>query len=381
MTRWWLCGGSMLLAICASAADAPPPGMRAAWAIRVLTDDVLATAAQLGVKDAVLYGGPGAGNVPGTDRPLSTPRATYEDYLAVRRRLERYGMRLAAVEGGFVHLPKYHDIVFGGPKRDELIDALIAEIRDMARAGVPVYGYNWMPLLVWRTTPVKIRGGAKATAFDYEEAKTATDRESCIELRKRLNWGLMTCEAVPPHKVTEEEMWRNLEYWIKRVTPEAEKAGIRLGLHPDDPPSPSLAGVPRLLRNHAAYRRLLAIHPSDANAIEFCQGTFSEMEDDVYQAIREFGSQNKILYVHFRNVSGRVPKFNEEFIDTGYVDMRKAMRIYRDVGFKGVFIDDHCPDLPKDTPFPGNMGGYRSRAHALGYIQALISATTDERER
>jgi mannonate dehydratase len=349
--------------------------MRAGWGITVLDDDVLKLAAQMGVRDVVLYGGPGARTVPGTTEPLTTRRATYEQYLAARQRLERFGLRLAAVEGGFIHLPRYHDIVFGGPERDRLIDEVIAEIRDMGRAGVPIYGYNWMPLLVWRTKPSPIRGDAEATAFDNRLAQKAADRASCIELRKELKWGLMTCEAAPAPeepKPTEESMWANLEYWIRKVTPEAEKAGIRLGIHPDDPPVPSLAGVPRLMRNHAAYRRLLEIYPSGANAIEFCQGTFSEMTDDVYEAIRYFGSRNKILYVHFRNVSGPVPAFREEFINTGYVDMAKAMRTYKDAGYRGVFIDDHCPKVAGDTAFPGNLGGYRTRLHALGYIQALI---------
>ena len=188
----------------------------------------------------------------------------------------------------------------------------------------------------------------------------------------------MTCEALPAAgepKPTEEEMWRNLEYWIRKVTPAAEQAGIRLGIHPDDPPVAQLAGVPRLLRNHAAYRRLIEIYPSPSNAIEFCQGTFSEMQDDIYEAIRYFGSRNKILYVHFRNVSSPVPKFREEFINTGYVDMAKAMRTYREAGFQGVLIDDHVPNVDGDAPFPGNLGGYRSRVFAAGYIQALLDAT------
>jgi mannonate dehydratase len=235
---------------------------------------------------------------------------------------------------------------------------------------------------VWRSQPAKLRGGAEATAFDYEEVKGATDRKSCIELRGVLKWGLMTCEAVPgpeEPKPTEEAMWRNLEYWIKKVTPAAEKAGIRLGIHPDDPPVKELAGVPRLFRNHAAYRRLIEIYPSRSNGIEFCQGTFSEMQDDVYEAIKYFGSRDKILYVHFRNVSGPVPKFREEFINTGYVDMVKAMRLYRDSGFQGVFIDDHVPTVEGDTPFPGNLGGYRSRVFAAGYLQALIEAVGSEK--
>jgi mannonate dehydratase len=361
--------------------NAPPAGMRAAWGINVVDDDVCKLAVQMGVRDVVLYGGPGAKNLPGIAQPLTKPRADYHDYLAARRRLESFGLRLAAVEGGFLHLPKYHDVAFGGPKRDELIQELIAEIRDMGRAGVPIYAYHWMPLLVWRTKPVQIRGGAEATAFDLEAVRHIKDQESCKKMRESLRWGFMTCEAMPAPgepNYSEEDMWRNLKYWIERVTPVAEKEGIRLGIHPDDPPVEELAGLPRIMRSHAAYRRLIEIYPSDSNGIEFCQGTFSEMREDVYDAIRYFGSRKKILYVHFRNVSAPVPKFNEEFVNTGYVDMHRAMRMHRDSGFQGVFIDDHCPNVHGDSPFPGNLGGYRSRLFALGYIQALIEAVTKE---
>ena len=165
----------------------PPSQMRAAWAVRETTEEVLKLAVQLGVRDIVLYGGPGARNVPGTAQPLSKPRADYQDYLAVRQRLESHGLRLAAIEGGFLHLARYRDVAFGGPKRDELIDELIAEIRDMARAGVPIYSYHWMPSLVWRTPPVRIRGGAEATAFDYELVKDVHDRRGCEETRRKLN--------------------------------------------------------------------------------------------------------------------------------------------------------------------------------------------------
>ena len=99
------------------------------------------------------------------------------------------------------------------------------------------------------------------------------------------------------------------------------------------------------------------------DAIEFCQGTFSEMNEDIYEMIEYFVKRKKVLYVHFRNVSGQVPKFYEEFVNTGYVDMYRAMRTYFDNGFDGFFIDDHVPHTFQDTPF-----GHRGRAHAMGYI-------------
>tara|TARA_B100000683_G_scaffold60937_1_gene59195 strand:- start:7214 stop:8182 length:969 start_codon:yes stop_codon:yes gene_type:complete len=270
-----------------------------------------------------------------------------KDLVSLRRTVESYGMKLSALEN--VPTKFYDHVMLGGPKRDEQIENMIYTIRNIARAGIPIFGYNWMPSQVWRTKPEYIRGNAEATAFDYSVAKDLPithDRE-----------------------YTEEEMWQNLEYWIKIITPIAEEEGIRLGIHPCDPPVPTLGGIPQLLRSFDAYKRLIEIYPSDSNGIEFCQGTFSEMNDDIYDMIKYFGERKKILYVHFRNVSGQVPKFHEEFINTGYVDMYKAMKIYNDVGYDSFFIDDHVPSTFQDTHF-----GHRGRAFAMGYIQALIES-------
>ena len=195
-----------------------------------------------------------------------------------------------------------------------------------------------------------IRGGAEVTAFDYDAAKGSPNTHH--------------------REYSEDEMWENLEYWIRAITPVAEEEGIRLGIHPTDPPISPLGGVAMPLRSFGAYKRLIEIVDSPSNAIEFCQGTFSEMQgEDVYEMIRYFGERKKILYVHFRNVSGQVPKFHEEFINTGYVDMYRAMTVYREVGFDGFFIDDHVPHTHGDTAW-----GHRGRAFAMGYIQALIEA-------
>ena len=333
--------------------------MKNAWAIRVATDEVLRTSAQLGVNDIVIYGGPGWPYLPGTLEPLNKPRATYEDYAALRDRLNSHGLKIAAFEGGFLTFAKYHDLAFGGPRRDELIEEITAEIVDMARAGVPVFGYHWMPASVWRSASVRIRGDAEATAFDAGVAKFEP----------------IPYDPIPDEAdLSEEAMWRNLGYWIRAVTPVAEEAGIRLGIHPDDPPVPELGGVPRLLRSFDAFKRLTGIVDSPSNGIEFCQGTFSEMNEDIYEMIRYFAERRKILYVHFRNVSAQVPVFNEEFINTGYVDMYRAMRTYHEAGYDGVFMDDHCPLITGDAEFPGNWGGYRSRVFAQGYIQAMLEA-------
>jgi len=308
--------------------------------------EYLKFAKQFGATDVLLNSIAGNDNLSGANG-----RWELQDLVKLRLMVESHGLKLSALE----NVPKYFydHVMLNGPKRDEQIENMIYTIRNIARAGIPIFGYNWMPSLVWRTEPKLIRGGAEATAFDDSVAQKMP----------------LTHER----EYTDEEVWENLEYWIKIITPIAEEEGIRLGIHPCDPPVPKLGGVPMLLRSFDSYKRLIEIYPSDSNAIEFCQGTFSEMNEDIYEMIRYFGERKKILYVHFRNVSGQVPKFHEEFINTGYVDMYKAMKIYHEVGFDGFFIDDHVPNTYQDTPW-----GHRGRAFANGYIQAMIEAVQKE---
>jgi mannonate dehydratase len=316
--------------------------MRAGFGqFREATPEYLRFAAQFGATD-VLFNN--------ADLPGDGGRWQLNDLVKLRLSVEQYGLKLSALEN--VPTTFYDQVMLGGPKRDEQIENMIFTIRNIARAGIPVFGYHWMPSSVWRTTPASIRCDAIASAFDYDEAK-----------RLPMTHG---------REFTEEEVWGNLEYWIKIITPIAEEEGIRLGIHPCDPPVKTLGGLPLVMRSFDSYKRLIEIYPSDSNGIEFCQGTFSEMEgDDIYEMIRYFGERRKILYVHFRNVSAQVPTFHEEFINTGYVDMYKAMKIYHEVEFDGFFIDDHVPQTFQDTPW-----GHRGRAFANGYIQAMIEAVT-----
>ena len=162
-------------------------------------------------------------------------------------------------------------------------------------------------------------------------------------------------------------MWDNFTYFLERVVPVAEEAGVKLALHPDDPPVPSICGIARIFRSVEAFKKMIEIVPSDYNGLEFCQGCFSEMGADVIEAIKYFGSRKKIFYVHFRDVKGTVPKFEECFIDEGNVDMLEAMKAYKEVGFDGPMIVDHTPHIVDDTRW-----GHRGRAYAIGYMRALI---------
>jgi len=308
-------------------------------AIREPDDETLRFARQLGVDGIIVHSPRLEGDGLWEFRPL----------LQLRRRVEAAGLELAAIEN--MPFDFYDKIAFGLPGRDEQMEKVRKSIRNLGRAGIPILGYHFALLGVWRTerTPTG-RGSALVTKYDHELVRHAP-----------------TCEM---GEYDDETVWRNLTCLLKAVVPVAEEEGVVLALHPDDPPVPSIAGTARIIRSIEAYKRVMEIVPSPSNAIEFCQGTISEMcasPEEVYEAIRYFGSRGKIAYVHFRNVRGTVPRFEETFIDEGKVDMLQAMRAYQEVGFDGVLIVDHTPGMVGDTPW-----GHRGRAYAIGYIKALM---------
>ncbi|MEM2905588.1 MAG: mannonate dehydratase [Candidatus Bathyarchaeia archaeon] len=308
-----------------------------------LTDDKLVFAKQLGAEDIIVH----SPVLPGK-APLGEGFYEFRPLLMLRTRVEAAGLKLNAIE----NIPRewYLKVMLGQPGRDEEIENFCKTLENMGRAGIPILGYNFCLGGVWRTSGhTPWRGGARVTSFDYELAKNAP--------------------VTPLGVVTDEQLWANFEYFLKRVIPTAEQAGVKMALHPDDPPVPSIAGIARIMRSVDAFKRVIELVPSDCNGIEFCQGTFSEMGIDVIEAIRYFGSRRKIFYVHFRNVLGTPYKFHETFIDDGQTDMLKAMMAYKEVGFDGCLIDDHVPMGVDDSPW-----GHRGRAYAAGYIQALIKA-------
>jgi mannonate dehydratase len=248
----------------------------------------------------------------------------------------------------------YSDIKKGAPGRDRKIALLLNAVHGMGVAGIPILAYNFKLLNSkdLRSQPTQGRGCAKYISFDYGEY-----------LKK-------PAKPVDP-PVSEAQMWDNIAYFVKALVPAAEKAGVRMALHPDDPPvphgTPALAGGGHIASTFDQYRRIFGIVPSRSNAMLFCQGCVTEMQGvDVYQAIRDMGSADKIAMVHFRNVRGEFPRFQETFVDDGDVDMYRALQAYRDIGFKGPFSLDHSPT------FPG--AEVANQAFAVGYLRALIQA-------
>jgi len=306
--------------------------------VNELTDELLAFAAQTGVGGVQLN----------TPRLPGTARWEVADLVALRQRAEDAGLRLEALENTPVGF--YDQAMLGLPGQDEQIEHYQATIRNMGQAGIPILGYHWMPNGVWRTSSsAPGRGGALCTAFDLALAEDAP-----------LSHGRV---------YTHDEMWANYAYFMRAVVPVAEEAGVTLALHPDDPPVASLGGVARLFGSFDGFRRGLEIVPSANSALDFCMGCWSEMGPGVLEALRYFGQQGKLAYVHFRDVQGTVPRFQECFLGEGNVDVVAAMRVLKEVGFHGFLLDDHVPAMVNDTPW-----GHRGRALATGYIMGLLEA-------
>jgi len=296
------------------------------------------------------------GAVSGIDPGMAGLRNTkpweYEAVSAVKNAWDKTGLKLEVIEGP----PSLSEITkLGLQGRDEEISNFIIFMKNLSRVGIDTVCYNWMPVISWArtTTDRPGRGGALVTAFDYEDIKD----------QALTNYG----------EVSKERLWKNLEYFLKAVIPEAEKSGIKLAMHPDDPQVDSIRGISRIMTTADAFRRMADIYPSPFNGITMCQGNFSLMGEDIPSLIKDFGNRNMIHFVHFRNVRGGKMNFVETFHDEGQIDMFAAMKAYVDIGFRGPLRPDHVPTMAGDS---NERPGYSALGslYAAGYIRGLIEA-------
>ncbi|MCU6708925.1 mannonate dehydratase [Paenibacillus sp. J5C_2022] len=306
--------------------------------------------------------------------PLLPGQGCWElaDLLELKHAVERYGLRLEALEN--VPLSSYNKAILGLEGRDEQIERLQMTIRNMGRAGIPVWGYHFMPNGVWRTSfSSPGRGGAWVSSFDLSKVEPELPRSAAgnavadgnEEVRRLI-------ESGPLEIISEERMWQNYEYFIKAIIPVAEESGVKLALHPDDPPVKMLGGVSRIFRSKESFVRAMNMASSDAWGIDLCCGSCSSMDggaNTVKEFISYFGPLGKIAYVHLRDVRGTVPKFEECFLGEGNCNVKEIIQLLKDTGFDGFILDDHVPMIAGDTQW-----GHRARGHAIGYIQGLIAS-------
>ena len=323
-----------------------PPGIKIATSAPANpTDDDLLFFQQVGVEYVSL--------------PAS-PDSNAESFTKMRERYESGGIKVYNIGSGVGPSGSLHnmpEVTLNLPGRDQKIEEYKQYLRYLGKAGIHYTTYAHMGNGIWTSGRATIRGSA-ARELDLSSPN------------RRGNWAGKSYTDEPyshGRAFTKEEIWDNYTYFIKQVAPVAEEAGVRIGIHPDDPPAPVLGGVPRcIFGNFEGYKRAMEIANSPNVGICLCCGTWLEggkelTGKDPEEMIRYFGAA-KIWKIHFRNVSAPLPHFVETFMDNGYYDMYKIMKALRDVNYDGIVIPDHVPAM---------VGQRSGLAYSIAYMRAL----------
>jgi mannonate dehydratase len=314
------------------------------------SDDTLRAIAAFGVKHICS----------GFPAPQSDAQWTVDGLNRLRDRIAKFGINLVMLplplSSSYITHAENPAIMLGkSPERDHEIDKICGMIRDCARAGIPAVKYNMTILGVVRTERTRGRGGALYSTFNYAEAEAQHP------------------PLTPAGPVTADEMWERITYFLKRVVPVANEYKIRIACHPHDPAVPvktGYRGVHRVLGTVDGLKRFVSICASPYHGLNFCQGTVSEMLENpgeqIYDVIRYFGRRKKLFNVHFRNIRGHFLNFQETFPDNGSVNMLRAMRTYKEVGYEYMVMPDHAPTIE------GDSGHQQAFAFEYGYIAAML---------
>lgn len=329
-----------------------------------LSDEMLSWAAQMGVQHVAVNSTRGPG-IEGVENEDGTWRV--EGLKSIQRRLAEFGMTMDVLtldlQSTYVTRQRYPRIMLGQPGREEDIEIIKQNVRAAGETGVPCLKYNLNLMGVPRTGRTPGRGGVTYSHFDLSK----WEDHSPTEFGPR----------------SAEQVWEAITFFLERVIPVAEDAGVRMACHPHDPavpPGEGLRGVDCVLGSVDGIKRFIEIAPSPYHGLNFCQGTVAEMLTDprsqVPEVIRYFGERGKIFMVHFRNIRGGYLNFEEVFPDEGDMDMFECLKIYKEVGYQGMFLPDHVPHSAVDTAW-----GHRQRSFCLGYIRGLIQAVEAESRR
>ncbi|MCS7024142.1 MAG: mannonate dehydratase [Bryobacteraceae bacterium] len=310
--------------------------------IRNLSDDDLLFLRQLGIQWCRIEFG---------------NEAPYEYMKSTQQRLAKFGMKIfSAVHYAYRNV----DLQLGRGNRDQVIETYCRFLRDCGRLGIPVANYDWHPANTYTTAEVVTPRGYTARQFSLRDFRQKIEKQAF------------------EREYSAEDIWASYTYFMKAVLPVAEKADVRLALHPDDPPVAKMNGVAKIFVHADGYHRAEQIAGSSRHwGLTFCVGTWSEggkqMGKDVFEMIQDFGGRGKIVDVHFRNVSTPLPEFHETFPDDGYLDMYQVMKALRQVKFSGTIVADHVPRLA------GDDGMRRAgTAYCLAYMRALLRRANEE---
>ena len=321
---------------------------------------------QMGITDVIVKVNPSLTGLPDPWR--------YETLSFLVSRLASAGLKVVGLEGDPFDMAPIKEYGATGEGRATArplaLDHYCELLESMGRLGIPLLCYNFMVGTGWARTGVREgRGGARATYFSLREALGGSRSCATADAQERVPLAL---------KLTAEQVWENYAHFIRRVMPVAERAGVRMGLHPDDPCLPSLGGYARIFGSVAAYDRAYALAPSPSNAVTFCQANFKLMGEDLESAARHFGK--RIAFIHVRDVEGTKEDFTELFHDQGTTDQFALMRVYRELGLDVPVRGDHVPEMEGDRFLTADcIPGYFTlgRLFANGYLQALLAGTAN----
>jgi mannonate dehydratase len=234
-----------------------------------------------------------------------------DELLEIKKQINKHGLELEAIEN--FDPAHWYDILLDGPRRAEQIEQVKQIIRNVGAAGIPIFGYNFsLAGVAARVQGEFARGNAISVGMDGGDDTPVPNG---------MVWNMVYDPDAPAGylpKTSTEMLWNRLEVFLNELLPVAEEAGVKLAAHPDDPPMPSVRQTPRLVFQPQLYQKLIDINSSPSNNLEFCLGSIAEMtEGNVYEATDTYSKQNRIGYIHFRNIKGKVPHYHEVFVDEG----------------------------------------------------------------
>jgi len=280
------------------------------------------------------------------------PPWDYQSLKQSKEIFEANGFTLYGLEGDQFDMNR---IKFGLEGRDEDIELYQKMLANMGRLGIKLLCYNFMAGIGWyrTTTDIQERAGALVSGFDAAIA----NKQPLTEFGE----------------VSAEKIWDNYQYFIQKVIPAAEQSDVKLALHPDDPPVSSLRGIGRVFINADRIRKAMSLSTSPSHGLTFCQGTYTTMGEDVQALIQEFGSSNRIHFVHIRDIVGDANSFRETFHDNGPTDMVTMFKVYKSIGFTGPIRSDHVPTMAGES---NNQHGYAMKGNlfGIGYLKGIMEA-------
>lgn len=298
-----------------------------------------------------------------------------EKILALKATIEAAGLQFTLVES----VPVHEDIKLGKPTRDRLIANYQQNIRNLAAAGIEVICYNFMPVFDWTRTTLskKLEDGSTCLAFSTKEVEE-------IDISKGISLPGWDSSYRPEElqallteyrEIDEEKLWAHLAYFLRAIIPVAEECGVRMAIHPDDPPRP-IFGLPRIVKNRDDLARILKIVDTPANGLTLCSGSLGAgPQNNVEALVREFGGMGRIHFAHLRNIKVTPEGDFEEtahLSSCGSLDIAAIVKAYHDVGFDRYFRPDHGRMIWGETGKPGY--GLYDRALGAVYINGMWEA-------